>query len=409
MDFPARLFDFELLELLGEGGSGAVYAARRGDGDVVALKVLREDLGLSSRERGRFLDEAARVRRVDHPNVVSVLEAGTFADGVPFLTMPRLRGETLAARVARGPIGRADALAWVLQIAAGLAEMHDAGLVHRDVKPENVFVTDEGQAVLLDLGIARDATAPRSTTTEEGKTRGTPAYMAPERFFGSPADVRTDIYELAVVLYLALVGELPWSEGAGAAGRLHPAAPETRGVVLPPALVTTVLAALSTLPEKRPASVRAFADAVRAAAEAASAETAAPSVTRTTEKVALATPPSPPDDGRSVTDTRRRGISRAWWALGAVPAAAVLVANLGAPRAPRDEPPTASLTPTSPIPSPTPPLVDASQSLPPLSLPRPNAPPPRAPKPTPNPTPNTTPNTTPPPPPDARSLYLDRQ
>lgn len=273
MSPPAQLGPFEILELLGEGGSGVVYAARGPDGREVALKVLRPELDLEPREVQRFVEEAGRMRRVSHPGLVPVLDVGMLPDGRPFIAMPQLRGRSLAERIAsEGPIPPARALAMFTGLAAALGALHEAGLVHRDVKPENVLWVDgEDRLVLLDLGIARDADAIASTTTRAGLTRGTPAYMAPERFFGRSATIRTDVYELALLFYVMVVGALPW-DGEDPRGRLSPKHPAERGVALPTSVVTVLLAALDVDFERRPGSVADLAAQLEAALARASEE-----------------------------------------------------------------------------------------------------------------------------------------
>ena len=146
------------------------------------------------------------------------------------LRMPRLRGQTLAARLARGPLSLAAARRLFASLASAVEALHQAGLVHRDIKPENVFVDESDEhAVLLDLGIAREEAGGPATTTREGRVRGTPAYMAPERFFGARASRSSDIYELAVVFFAMLTGALPWDDPTDAAGRLVPRSPAERG------------------------------------------------------------------------------------------------------------------------------------------------------------------------------------
>lgn len=261
---PNLLGPFRVHGVLGEGGSGIVYDAER-DGRRLALKVLRLDIVPSPKERDRFLAEARRLGAVDHPGIVRVAGAGELPDGRPYLAMERIEGESLAARVARDPLPLAEALEIFDGLAAAVAALHARGLVHRDIKPENVLVSGR-RAVLVDLGIAKPEGAPASTTTQAGVVRGTPAYMAPERFFGVPAGVATDVYELAVVLYLMLAGRLPWSDLADPAARLNPPAPSSLGRPLPRALEVLLLRALSTRAEARPASVEEFARLVREAA-----------------------------------------------------------------------------------------------------------------------------------------------
>lgn len=261
---PASLGPFQVHGVLGEGGSGTVYDAER-DGRRLALKVLRLDILPTEKERERFLAEARRLGAVHHPGIVRVAGFGELPDGRPYLAMEKIEGESLAARVAREPLLLEEALEIFDGLAAAVAALHARGLVHRDIKPENVLV--EGRrAVLVDLGIAKPEGAPPSTTTQAGVVRGTPAYMAPERFFGVPAGVTTDVYELAVVLYLMLVGRLPWSDLADPAARLNPPPPSSLGCALPAPLEAVLLRALSTRAEARPATVAEFARLVREAA-----------------------------------------------------------------------------------------------------------------------------------------------
>jgi Protein kinase domain len=349
--------DFHLIKLLGQGGTGAVYAARHRGTDV-ALKVLREDLALSERERGRFLEEAVRMRRVEHEGLVRLLGSGVLSDGRPYLCMPRLRGETLASRLDRGPLPLDAALSVFDTLAEAVAVLHRAGLIHRDIKPENVFLegssdaSDEGGAdvphpVLLDFGIARDVSESESTTTAAGQTRGTPAYMAPERFFGTVANVRTDVYELGVTLYAMLTGRLPWDDVQSAANRLSPILPSAAGVDLPAELVTVLLRALSTRPEVRPESADSFADLIRRAIAVAGATGTASESGRTTATIEVggasdrAGPSIAPvvfDEPSSIRGARGARRSRGVWAASgvfAVLAASVLAYGLRtAPSAP---------------------------------------------------------------------------
>ena len=246
---PERAGRFSLERVLGEGGSGRVYAARW-RGRPVALKVLREERA-DERDRARFLAEAALLASIDHPGVVKVLGAGLLPDGRPYLAMERLAGRTLAERIARGPLPPVAAVRLFRQVAAAVAALHARGLVHRDIKPENVFLAG-ARAVLLDFGIAVSEDAPASTVTRDGTVRGTPATMAPERFFGAPATTATDAYELAVLFYAMVTGRLPWNEVADLAGRLGPPPPSRHGAVLPEAAETALMRALSTRPEIRP-------------------------------------------------------------------------------------------------------------------------------------------------------------
>ena len=264
---PSRLGDFEIIDILGQGGSGVVYAARLGD-DEVALKVLRADEVPTQKERQRFVAEAQNMARIRHPNVVRILSVGELGDGRPFLAMERLHGQNLAERLAHGPMPLGHALILFDQLAASVAAMHAADLIHRDLKCENVMLVDQGnRVVLLDFGIARAADAPPSTTTRAGLQRGTPAVMAPERFFGARATMRSDIYELAVVFYVMVAGGLPWRDPLDAQARLNPTRPSAVGAYLPPAVEAALMRALSATVEERPASIAEFAGDIRRAAQ----------------------------------------------------------------------------------------------------------------------------------------------
>jgi serine/threonine-protein kinase len=260
---PERLGDFEIVGVLGEGGSSIVLSAR-GYGRDVALKVFQCDGPITDADRARFLSEAERMQRLSHSSLVTLLGAGFLPDGRPFIAMPRLRGETVAAR-ATSPMPVARALPLFRGLVLAVAALHAAGLVHRDIKPENVFwLEEEDRLVLLDLGIAREVDASPSTTTRAGFARGTPAYMAPERLFGNAASIRSDLYELALVLVYMLLGRLPWEDGDPHA-RMLPNLSQ-----LPPELVPVFERALSLDVERRPPSALQLLDWIESAIAASS-------------------------------------------------------------------------------------------------------------------------------------------
>ncbi len=267
---PTVLGEFRVSAVLGEGGSGVVYDATWGPRRV-ALKVLHPSLVGTGKERAQFLTEAQRLQQIMHPSVVKVLAVGQLPDGRPYLAMERLEGETLASVIARGALPLARSLEMFGELAAAVHALHEQGLVHRDLKPENVFVVADRHAVLLDFGIAKDLDAPASTTTQEGNVRGTPAYMAPERFFGQQAGIATDVYELALVLYVMLAGRLPWDDLADPEARLSPRS-LCELTDVPEALDTEIRRALSTRAQNRPASAMSLLEAVRTAASASATE-----------------------------------------------------------------------------------------------------------------------------------------
>ena len=266
---PTSLGEFRIEAILGEGGSGIVYDATWGPRKV-ALKVLHPSLADTDRVRAQFLTEAQRLQTIAHPAVVKVLAVGELPDGRPYLAMERLDGETLAQVLARGPLPLAQTLELFGELCSAVGTLHAQGLIHRDLKPENVFIVGGKHAVLLDFGIAKDIAAPASTTTMDGGVRGTPAYMAPERFFGQPASTATDIYELAVTLYAMLAGRLPWDDLADPEARLSPR-PLVDLAPIPEELDVEIRRALSTRAQNRPTTAPALDAAVRAAAGGAPA------------------------------------------------------------------------------------------------------------------------------------------
>jgi Tol biopolymer transport system component len=206
---------FRIAELLGGGGMGVVYRAEDIQlGRTVALKFLAPELVRDPTAKVRLLTEARAASALDHPNVCTILEAGETEEGLLFLAMPCYVGESLEHRLVRGPLPLEEALDVVAQVAQGLAKAHQHGIVHRDVKPANLFLTD-GRVKILDFGIAK-------LTREAGPTRlgaslGTPSYMAPEQTRAEEIDARADVWSLGVVLYEMLAGRRPFAGGSDAA------------------------------------------------------------------------------------------------------------------------------------------------------------------------------------------------
>ncbi|HET9444097.1 MAG TPA: serine/threonine-protein kinase, partial [Acidimicrobiales bacterium] len=203
---------YRLGDLLGRGGMADVYDAfdERLERPV-AVKVLRPAMAANPRVRTRFEAEARCAARLSHPNVVAVFDTGEDA-GLPFLVMERLPGETLADRLAGGPVD----VGWALRVAGdvltALHAAHTAGLVHRDVKPGNVLIARDGRAKVADFGIAKSLdVAGTVDLTDANQVIGTPAYLAPERIAGQPATVRSDLYAVGVMLYEALAGAKPFA------------------------------------------------------------------------------------------------------------------------------------------------------------------------------------------------------
>ena len=200
---------YTLLEVLGGGGMARVYLARDGVlGREVALKVLREQYADDENFVERFRREAINAASLNHPNVVQVYDQGRAADGTYFMAMEYVAGGTLKERIAQsGTLNPSEAADIALRVVDALAQAHQSGIVHRDVKPQNVLLTDSGEAKVADFGIARAASA--RTMTEANVVLGTAAYMSPEQVAGERVGPASDLYSLGVVLYEMLTGRLP--------------------------------------------------------------------------------------------------------------------------------------------------------------------------------------------------------
>jgi hypothetical protein len=275
---PGELVDgqFRLGERLGEGGFGVVHAAvdaRRGR--ELVLKLLRPELAESPLQVQRFLDEGRLAARLDHPHVVRVFDWGMGEDGRLFLALERLRGRELADLLRQGAtLSPRRAIGLVCQALDGLAEAHRHGLVHRDIKPANLFVVDEGTSSesvkLIDFGIALDLTGQVRRLDADGELVGTPSYLSPEQVAGLPADHRSDLYAMAIVLYRCLTGLLPFrgdTDLARALARLQGLPlplDEAATQPLPAGLVEVVHRALSRDPDQRHSSAQSFARDLKA-------------------------------------------------------------------------------------------------------------------------------------------------
>jgi eukaryotic-like serine/threonine-protein kinase len=201
---------YELEELVGTGGMSSVYRAhdRLLERDV-ALKVLHQQFVADTDYVERFRREARSVAQLSHPNIVTVIDRGE-QDGRQFIVFEYINGENLKALVEReGPLPEQDAVRLALQIARALGFAHDNGLVHRDVKPQNVLLNGDGQAKVTDFGIARSLDV-KGGLTQTGTVMGTSDYIAPEQARGSRVDAQSDIYSLGAVLYELLTGEVPF-------------------------------------------------------------------------------------------------------------------------------------------------------------------------------------------------------
>ncbi|HEU5051181.1 MAG TPA: serine/threonine-protein kinase, partial [Gemmatimonadales bacterium] len=205
----SRVGRYQVIERIGGGGMGVVYRGMDTRLDrPVALKFLVPRLRADDSAAERFRLEARAIAALDHPNICTLYEIGEGEGGHLFLAMPLYDGETLQARIARGPLPVGEAVAIAIQVARGLAKAHARGIVHRDIKSSNVLITDDGIVKLLDFGIAKLTGV---ALTGAAGPLGTTPYMSPEQVAGSPVDHRTDLWSLGVLLFEMLAGRKPFA------------------------------------------------------------------------------------------------------------------------------------------------------------------------------------------------------
>src|SRR5712675_1587376 len=197
---------YTIVSKIGEGGMGVVWRARDAKlGRDVAIKVLPASLSENTDRLNRFEQEAQAAGALNHPNILVIFHIGIH-NGAPYIVSELLEGETLRDRMAGGALPQRKSLDYALQIARGLAAAHDKGIVHRDVKPDNIFITIDGKVKLLDFGIARVIAPGRPRTTQSGATMGTPAFMPPEQARGrwEQIDGRSDLWAVGATMFVAL-------------------------------------------------------------------------------------------------------------------------------------------------------------------------------------------------------------
>ncbi|MFK4084752.1 serine/threonine-protein kinase [Kribbella sp. NPDC020789] len=264
---PSHFGRYAVLRRLGSGGFAAVWLVRDEELDAeVAVKVLAEHWVDDLDVRRRFVEEGRFLRKVESPYVVGVHDIGSTDDDRPFLVLTYADRGTLAERIKAGPLPLADTVRVIEDVSRGLQELHDRGVLHRDVKPENVLFrsTPTGERAMLgDLGLGKSLEAV-SRVTMPG---GTPAYVAPEQVRGDVLDPRADLYALAAVTYAALAGQPPYGATTLAAVLAVDGPPRPLETV-PAAVNEVIRRGLSKDRDQRWPDVRSFADALRVAAEA---------------------------------------------------------------------------------------------------------------------------------------------
>jgi eukaryotic-like serine/threonine-protein kinase len=266
-DLPLQsLGSYDLLEKIAEGGMGAIYKARhRETNQVVAVKVMARHVVSNPVLLRRFEQEFRAASQLNHPNIVCALD-GCFVGTTPYMVMEFVEGESLGARLERdGRLPHPEAIRLIVQVAQGLHRAHKQGLVHRDVKPDNILVTRDGVAKLADLGLVKVADADLNLT-KTGRGLGTPHFMAPEQFKDAKnVDARADVYSLGATLYQMVTGELPFRSN----GPLDAWMKKINNDLVPPRQINpdipertgwAILRAMSPERENRPVSAREFVE-----------------------------------------------------------------------------------------------------------------------------------------------------
>jgi serine/threonine protein kinase len=301
---------------LGRGGMGVLYlAVEPGLERHVALKLIAPEAAADEVFARRFAEESRIAASIEHPNVVPIYAAGE-EDGIPFIAMRYVSGSDLGRRLSReGRLDPAVAVALIAQVGNGLDAIHAAGLVHRDVKPANVLLSETGggedHAYITDFGVARNV-ATESGLTQTGRFVGTLDYVAPEQISGGAVDARADVYALGCLLFKLLTGDVPYPRD-GEAARLYahlndpPPAPSLYATAVPMALDDVAIRAMSKAPEDRYPSAGDLGRAAMAALSGSSPElperTVATGAAATRTAETTASEPSP--TGPSTAATRR--------------------------------------------------------------------------------------------------------
>jgi serine/threonine protein kinase len=260
---------WRLENMLGEGGMGRVYRAVDAAGSQAAVKIVKAELARDDIFRRRFDREAKVAQRVEHPHVVPVIEAGE-QDGIPYLAQVFIEGGSLEDRIKRETrLPLADTVRICTAVASGLDAMHVQGLIHRDVKPANILLGDDGTPFIADFGLAKDRDA--SVLTQAGQALGSMDYMAPEQIRGEEVSAQTDVYALGCVMFECLNGRPPFADRQGmrilwAHLQEEPPDPLADRTDVPADVGWALARALEKEPEQRPPTATAYASMVRIAA-----------------------------------------------------------------------------------------------------------------------------------------------
>jgi eukaryotic-like serine/threonine-protein kinase len=292
-----RLGPYEIYGLIGKGGMGEVYRGRDTRLDrTVAIKVLPAEFSIQEERLRRFEQEAQVLGALSHPNLLAIYDVGA-QDGTHYLVSELLEGESLRQKLEAGTLPLRKAMELAVQIAKGLAAAHEKGIVHRDIKPDNIFLTRDGRAKILDFGLAKQSGAAgngenatiTAVVTQPGVVMGTAGYMSPEQVRGKPADARSDIFSFGAILYEMVAG-LRAFHGDSSVETMNAILKQDPPAIVgdvPPAIERVIRRCLEKAPEERFQSARDLSFALEALS--------APSSSRET---ALASAPSVPEKSR---------------------------------------------------------------------------------------------------------------
>ncbi len=313
---PETIGNYRIVGPLGQGSTGVVYkAVRQGDNQPVALKLLNPGRFASAARREQFVREARAATQLSHPHLRQLYDVGETGDRL-YLAMEYLEGSTLKNLLVSGPLATETALAWAAEIATGLAAVHEAGVVHGELTPGKVFITQDGSVKLLDAGLWRLTVPSGVDISQEDSLRaaqlagGLVGGLAPEQVRGSEPDARSDVFALGTLIYEMVTGRHPFAEASPAASMHRVLEREPEPVTelspeAPPALSTVLARALAKEPAARYPSAVKMAEALRAVA--AGEELPAEEVEEVVVEQAV-----------------QKATSPLWWAIGAAVLLAVL-------------------------------------------------------------------------------------
>ena len=267
----ASVGGYTLIAEVGRGGMGSVYKATAPDGSTVAVKLLATHLHDNPVLLKRFQQEARLAKRIIHPNLVRAIELGEH-DGEHFFAMEFVEGESVGAKVKRDRrFSEKEAVRTCIAVGEALSAAHAQGLIHRDVKPDNIMLTASGEVKLADMGLAKDTVGEDLNLTKTGRGLGTPHFMAPEQFKeAKSADARCDVYSLGATLYMMVTGQLPFRANNPLDAFIKKSQndytpPEELAKDLSPKIVRTIKHAMEADPKKRPQTMREMVAELKAA------------------------------------------------------------------------------------------------------------------------------------------------